>query len=532
MRAAGILLPIFSLPSDQGIGTLGQESYDFADWLQAAGQRYWQILPLGPTGYGDSPYQPFSTFAGNPYLIDLHAFSEDVLPREKFLACDLGGRCDLRQSGDLEQCSNSDQQWAAGAKRPAAGASGGQFIDYGKLYQNKLALLYEVYQVENYLGLEQTYPDFTTFCNEQADWLEDYVLFMALKEAHGGTPWYEWEDALRQREPEALETARRELGDRLRFHCWLQFHFDLQCKKLKAYVNEKGIQLIGDLPIYVALDSADVWSHPELFQMDEERRPRWVAGVPPDAFSATGQLWGNPLYDWKYHRQTGYQWWLQRIAHCFEQVDVLRLDHFRGFDAYYCVPAGDATAENGHWEDGPGTEFFAALQEALPNRQLIAEDLGFLTERVRDMLSASGFPGMKVLEFAFSADGASAYLPHRFVKNCVVYTGTHDNETLEAWFDTLPAEDLAFLTAYLDLEGSGREAYRERLIRAALGGVADTVIIPFQDWKGLGSEARINEPSTFGKNWKWRMQPGMADEALAEKICRLTALYGRMPADR
>lgn len=523
MRAAGILLPIFSLPSDQGIGTLGQESYDFADWLQAAGQRYWQILPLGPTGYGDSPYQPFSTFAGNPYLIDLHAFSETALPKEKLAACDLGGR----RATALEKGREAGQQ-SAGSQSIGGQPIGGQPIDYGKLYQNKLTLLYEVYQVENYIGLEQTYPTFTAFCDKHAGWLADYALFMALKEAHDGAPWYAWEEPLCKREPAALEAARRELGDRLRFHCWLQFHFDLQCRKLKAYVNEKGIQLIGDLPIYVALDSADAWSHPELFQMDEQRRPKWIAGVPPDAFSATGQLWGNPLYDWNYHRQTGYAWWIQRIAHCFEQVDVLRLDHFRGFDAYYCVPAGDETAERGHWEDGPGIAFFSALHQALPDGQFIAEDLGFLTERVRKLLADSGFPGMKVLEFAFSADGTSAYLPHRFVKNCVVYTGTHDNETLEAWFDTLPPEDLAFAIAYLDLKGSRRSHYRERVIRAALGGVADTVIIPFQDWKGLQSEARINEPSTFGKNWKWRMQEGMASEALAKEIRSLTALYGRL----
>ena len=611
MRAAGVLMPVFSLPNAQGIGTFGKESYAFADWLKKAGQSYWQILPLGPTGYGDSPYQPFSTFAGNPYLIDLEAFPETVLPKEKRLACDLGSGSYGEKGGDAPRQEKLDG------------------IDYGKLYTNKMALLFDGFQVENYIGIESHYPDFTDFCHQNASWLSDYALFRALKEAHGGAPWYEWETPLRMRRPDALEEARRTYGHQIRFYEWLQYHFSRQWKKLKKYVNGLGIQFIGDLPIYVALDSADAWSHPELFRVDGDGRPTFIAGVPPDAFSATGQLWGNPVYNWDYHKQTGYAWWIERVRHAFTEADVLRLDHFRGFDAFYCVPAGDATAEHGHWEDGPGAALFDALKRALPGKKLIAEDLGILTDRVRSLLAQTGYPGMKVLEFAFSADGASAYLPHRFEKNCVVYTGTHDNEPLRAWFETMPEADLAFLLDYLDLkeeqeavqqteadqqteavrhmeadrqteaeqqteaaqqteavqagketgtcsaaagcqrdasaagksdetrtekdetdtadtaqirkegfgdptQGDGKRSipakWLDRMIRAAYAGVEDTVIVPFQDWKGLSADARINAPATFGQNWKWRMQPGMADEALAKRILHLTKLYGRLNA--
>lgn len=495
MRKAGVLLPIFSLPGKYGIGTFGKEAYKFADKLKQAEQSYWQILPLGPTSYGDSPYQSFSTFAGNPYFIDLASFPEEILRKREYEKCDFGSN-------------------------PAD-------IDYGKLYENRLSVLYKAYQVENYIGLERTYGDFSAFCEENAFWLKDYALFMALKEAHGGAPWYEWEDGLRGHKEEALAPYRDKLGDRIRFHHWLQYHFTKQWRALKTYVNGLGIQFIGDIPIYVAFDSSDVWANPQLFQMDEARRPAWVAGVPPDGFSATGQLWGNPVYDWAYHKKTGYDWWVKRIEFTFRQVDVLRIDHFRGFEAYYCVPAGDKTAENGHWEKGPGTELFAALKNRLGEMPIIAEDLGFLTDGVRALLRESGYPGMKVLEFAFDSREESDYLPHRWPKNCVAYTGTHDNQTFAAWFDELSKEDRKMALDYMGLCGRDRSEWNEYAIRMAFASVADTVIVPFQDWKGLGAEARINEPSTLGKNWRWRMEKNAFDTKLIKKMAHLTKLYGR-----
>ena len=495
MRTAGVLLPVFSLPGKYGIGTFGKEAYWFADQLAAAGQHYWQILPLGPTSYGDSPYQSFSTFAGNPYFIDLEAFPEEILPKKKLRSYEFG----------------------ADPTR----------IDYGRLYDGRLKLLYEAYQVDNYLGLEKNYPDFTAFCQENASWLEDYALFMALKEQHDGAPWYTWEEPLKNHDEAALAPLRSSLGDRTRFHCWLQYQFKKQWTKLKAYVNGLGIELIGDIPIYVALDSSDVWSAPKLFQMDEERRPVWVAGVPPDGFCATGQLWGNPVYDWDYHRKTGYAWWMKRIQAMFELVDVLRIDHFRGFDAYYCVPAADETAENGHWENGPGIEFFQMIREKLGERRIIAEDLGFLTERVIKLVKDTGYPGMKILEFAFDSREESDYLPHRWPKNCVAYTGTHDNQTFRAWFHELPRADKKFALDYMNLDGRAEESWNEYAIRMAFASAADTVIIPLQDWCGLGSEARINQPSTLGGNWQWRMEKKNFDKKLAAKMLHVTKLYGR-----
>ena len=495
MRKAGVLLPIFSLPGKYGIGTFGKEAYQFADKLKKAGQSFWQILPLGPTSYGDSPYQSFSTFAGNPYFIDLEAFPETVLKKKDCAACDFG----------------SD---------PGR-------IDYGRLYEERLALLYQAYQVENYLGLEGKYADFTSFCRENASWLEDYALFMALKELHDGAPWYEWEEALKAHKEEALRPYREKLGDRIRFHCWLQYHFRRQWTELKKYVNALGIKLIGDLPIYVALDSADVWAEPALFQMDEKLCPRAVAGVPPDAFSAEGQLWGNPVYDWAYHKRQGYDWWIRRISHAFSLVDMLRIDHFRGFEAYYCVPYGHQTAEHGSWEKGPGMELFRRLKEACGELPVIAEDLGFLTDGVRELLRESGFPGMKVLEFAFDSCEESDYMPHRWEKNSVAYTGTHDNQTLKAWFDELPAASRKFMMDYLCLTGRKQEEWNEYAIRMSFASAADTVIVPFQDWKGLGALARINCPSTLGGNWEWRMERNAFDAALIKKMAHITKLYGR-----
>ena len=495
MRKAGVLLPIFSLPSKYGIGDFGVEAYNFIDKLKKAKQSYWQILPMGPTSYGDSPYQSFSTFAGNPYMIAPELFTEDILPLKEIEKYDFG----------------SDEE----------------SIDYGKLYENRLKMLYTAYQVENYLGIEKKYPDFTEFCNDNSFWLEDYVLFMALKEDHGGAPWYEWEDGIKNHEEEALKKERHRLGDRLRFHCWLQYHFYRQWTKLKKYANENGIEIIGDIPIYVAFDSSDVWGNPELFQMDEERRPRWVAGVPPDGFSATGQLWGNPVYDWTYHKKTGYAWWIKRVEYTFKLVDVLRIDHFRGFDEYYCIPSGDTTAEFGHWEKGPGIELFKAMESKIGKRKIIAEDLGFLTDTVIKLVKETGYPGMKILEFAFDSREESDYLPHRWEKNCIAYTGTHDNQTFSAWFDELSEEDRKMAIDYMGLNGRDESEWNEYSIRMAFASVADTVIIPFQDWKGLGAFARINEPSTLGKNWMWRMKKDSFDNELIEKMGNITKLYRR-----
>lgn len=503
MRTAGVLLPIFSLPGKYGIGSLGEEAFRFADQLHKAGQSFWQILPLGPTGYGDSPYQPFSTFAGNPYFIDLSVFPEEILKKEAVEACRFG--------------------------------SDSPFIDYGTLYEERLPLLFQAYQVENYLGLESRYPDFTAFCNENAFWLSDYGLFMALKEEHGGRPWYEWEEGLRRHEEAALLPYRKKLGDRIRFYCWLQYHFARQWRKLRTYVNGLGIRFIGDLPIYVALDSADVWGNPELFQLDEARRPRFVAGVPPDAFSSDGQLWGNPVYDWEAHRRQGYDWWIKRIRHALSQLDLLRMDHFRGFASYYRVPFGDTTAQNGNWEKGPGMELFRRLQEVIPELPVIAEDLGILTDEVRELLLESGFPGMKVLEFAFDSEEESDYLPHRWQKNCVAYTGTHDNDTLCTWLDGLTEKKKARAADYLCLQGRKKQTVAERnetVIRMAFLSAADTVIIPFQDWKGLGAEARINRPAAASGNWQWRMEEGAFDDGLARRMAHVTKLYGRMGARR
>ena len=497
MRGAGVLLPVFSLPGKYGIGRLGKDAFWFTDRLKEAGQSYWQILPTGPTGYGDSPYQPFSTFAGNPYFIDIEGFPDYVLKSERLMEEEKAFREDAR------------------------------YVNYEKLYERNRAVLYEAYQVENYCGIEKNYPDFSEFCEKNSFWLKDYAMYMSIKEENGGLPWYDWEDELKLREKSALEAAERRLGDSIRFYFWQQYHFMKQWKKLKEYANENGISIIGDIPIYVSADCADAWANPKLYQFDERCRPKSVAGVPPDAFSETGQLWGNPVYDWNYHKQTDYKWWTLRIEHAFSMYDVLRIDHFRGFDEYYCVPFVDKDAKNGHWEKGPGLEFFKRIKEKLGEKPIIAEDLGLLTDSVRKLVKDTGFPGMKVLEFAFSTSERSDYLPYKWDKNCVAYTGTHDNETLYTWFDELTEDELSFVTDYLDLSGRERIEYNDAMIRLLLGSVADTAIIPMQDWLGLDCNSRINTPSTLGLNWKWRLKKEDFSEKQAEKMRKLTELYER-----
>ena len=493
MRGSGMLLPVASLPSKYGIGSFSKSAYEFVDLCAEAGQKYWQILPLGPTSYGDSPYQSFSTFAGNPYFIDLETLiQEGLLTKEECDACDFGDNP--------------------------------HYIDYGKIYENRFDLLRKAYERSKFLG-RQEYLDFK---KANKDWLHNYGLYMAVKNHFHGVSWNQWDEDIRTRQPEAVERYEDEFSSEIDFYSYLQYLFQKQWTALKAYANGKGIQIIGDIPIYVAFDSADTWANPELFQFTSDGEPLAVAGCPPDGFSATGQLWGNPLYRWDYHEQTGFAWWIRRIRHCFTLYDIVRVDHFRGFDEYYAIPYGHTTAELGKWEKGPGLKLFTALKDALGDMPIIAEDLGFLTPSVLQLVHDTGYPGMKVLEFAFDSREESDYLPHNYPRNCVVYTGTHDNQTLKAWYQEMSDTDRNFAIEYMDLEGKNADQVQMSFIRAALASVADTAIIPLQDYLGLGAEARINTPSTLGDNWKWRLTEGEFTHELAAKIRRLAKIYGRI----
>lgn len=491
-RECGVLLPISSLPSKYGIGCFSKSAYEFVDQLKAAGQGCWQILPLGPTSYGDSPYQSFSTFAGNPYFISLEDLIEEGVLTEK--------ECDAVDFGSREDD-----------------------VDYEKIYKGRYKLLRKAYERSDI----SKNPDFVRFQQEQAHWLGDYALFMAVKDRFEGIPWTEWAEDIRLRWNNALDYYRKELYFEIEFQEYMQFKFYKQWAKLKAYANRRGIRIIGDIPIYVAMDSADTWANPGLFKLDENNEPTQVAGCPPDGFSATGQLWGNPLYNWAYHKKTGYDWWLKRIAYCFDLYDIVRIDHFRGFDEYYSIPYGDETAVNGHWEKGPGMDLFNTVKEKLGELDIIAEDLGFLTESVFQLLKDSGYPGMKVLQFAFDPSEDSDYLTYKYQRNCVVYTGTHDNDTTAGWFEKLSDGDKEVALRYMNSFYTPKEEQHWDLIALAMRSTADTCIIPVQDFLGLGSEARINMPSTLGDNWKWRMTKGAFSEELKEKIRRMTKLYGR-----
>ena len=492
MRSSGILLPVSSLPSEYGIGCFSKSAYEFVDNLREAGQRYWQILPLGPTSYGDSPYQSFSTFAGNPYFIDLETLiQQGLLTEEECRAVDFG----------------EDPQYA----------------DYEKLHKGRETLLRTACQRS---GLKES-QKFRDFLAEQREWLEDYALYMAIKKKMNHVSWLEWPRELRDRDPDTMEACRRELGEDIYFCQFVQYEFYRQWNELRRYANRQGVQIIGDIPIYVALDSSDVWADRELFQFGEDGLPTAIAGCPPDGFSATGQLWGNPLYDWNCHRATGYEWWIRRMRCCSEWYDVVRIDHFRGFDQYYAIPFGDKTAEHGQWQDGPGLELFQAIQRALGEIQVIAEDLGFITEGVEKLVRDTGYPGMKVLEFAFDSREASNYLPHTYTSNCVVYTGTHDNETIAGWYQNLCPEDLEYCRDYMGNWRTPREEIHWDFIRLAMMSVAEICIIPMQDYLGLDNRARMNQPSTVGGNWRWRLQKGQTDPKLLEKIRKLTIISGR-----
>ena len=493
MRASGILMPVFSLPSRYGIGSFSKSAYQFVDMLKKAGQKYWQILPLCPTSYGDSPYQSFSTYAGNPYFIDLDQLIEEkLLTRKECQACDFG--------------------------------DDPQDIDYGKLYENRFKLLRKAYERAN-VGEDQ---EFEAYRRENAWWLDDYALFMAVKDRFDGVAWNEWAEDIRLRWSNAMDYYRRELYYEIEFYSYLQFVFMKQWKKLKNYANINGIEIIGDIPIYVAFDSADAWANPELFQFDAENLPTAVAGCPPDGFSADGQLWGNPLYRWDYHRETGFDWWIRRIAYCSELYDVVRIDHFRGFDEYYSIPYGDTTARNGHWEKGPGIALFEAAKNRLGELNIIAEDLGYITDSVKKLVADSGFPGMKVLEFAFDSREKSDYLPYTYEKNSVVYTGTHDNETIAGWYAGLDKSDLKMCTDYMNIDRIPGKEYHWDFIRLAMLSVSDLCVIPIQDYLGLDNRARINHPSTLGTNWRWRLAKGQLSAPLLKEIREMTRISGRL----
>lgn len=489
MRKCGVLLPISSLPSKFGIGSFSREAYKFVDFLKAAGQKCWQLLPIGPTSYGDSPYQAFSTFAGNPYFIDLETLIEDgLLTKEE---------CDRYDFGDNQR-----------------------YIDYEKMYHSRFTVLrvaFERFNTEDH--------DYQKFIASNADWLDGYALYMSIKDAKGGISCMEWEDELRIRKPEVIAEYSSKYAKDIEFYKFIQYEFTKQWMKLKAYANENGIQIIGDIPIYVSGDSADVWMNPELFQLDEKLVPTQVAGCPPDAFSETGQLWGNPLYRWDYHKKTDYAWWVKRIEKCYEWYDILRIDHFRGFDEYYAIPYGDATAEFGHWEQGPGYDLFRVIKEKTGDKEVIAEDLGFLTPSVIELVEKTGYPGMKVLQFAFDSREESDYLPHNYNKNCVVYTGTHDNATTVGWVSELCEEDLAFAKEYLHV--TTEEEICPELIRVAYASVANLCIIPMQDWLQLDSSARMNTPSTLGGNWQWRVYEQEWTQELAANMKNMAVTYRR-----
>ncbi len=493
-RSSGILLPVFSLPSPYGIGTFGREAYNFIDFLQAAGQKYWQMLPLGPTGFGDSPYQSFSAYGGNPYFIDL-----DILIEE----------------GLLDRDEVEGIFWG---ENPAK-------VDYGTLYSQRELLLrkaFSRFRLEGGWG-----ESFEAFCRANAGWLEDYTLYMALKKHFDMKPWQEWEDEdIRLRRPDAIKKYTEFLRDDVRYHLFSQFLFFSQWNALRAYGKEKGIGFIGDLPIYVSMDSADAWASPAFLQIDGEGKPLGVAGVPPDYFSATGQLWGNPLYDWDAMKQDGYSWWMRRIAVSAGMFDIIRLDHFRGLESYWSVPRDEDTAVKGKWLPGPGMDFIEKLKRQFPGLDIIAEDLGLLTEEVHKLLADSGFPGMKVLQFAFGSGNDCDYLPHKFNPNSVVYTGTHDNTTVRGWLEEEASEgERIYAEKYFGL--SWEEGKNWGFIRGAMGSVANLCVVQMQDYLNLPNSARINTPATLGGNWQWRLTEGQATAELAGRISQMTGLYGR-----
>ena len=498
MRNSGVLLSVTSLPSKYGIGCFDKAAYDFVDWLEKSGQRYWQILPLGSTSHAgafDSPYQAYSAFAGNPYFISL-----DTLVEEGVLT--------------TEEC----EQTAFGTD-PSR-------VNYDLLFANRMSLLRKAYE------RSQIHKNaaFRAFCQENFWWLDDYALFMAVKEFFGGAGWTQWPEDIRMHYGFALDYYREKLYFDVEFHKYLQFKFYEQWSALKKYANDKDILIVGDIPIYVSPDGSDVWAQPEMFELDENNMPTRIAGCPPDSFNADGQVWGNPLYRWDYHRATGYHWWITRMWYSYKLYDMVRIDHFRGFDEYFAIPAATGNAMEGTWEPGPGMELFNTLHQALGERGVIAEDLGLLTDSVRQLVADSGFPNMKVLQFAFDKNdigGANDYLPHNYNNNCVVYTGTHDNEAIHGWFMGLGKEEKEFVRDYMgDHETANKRMYKQ-LIAMAMRSAAKDCIIPAQDWLGLDNTSRMNAPGTVGVNWSWRLTPGQINDELAEEVLIITKRFGR-----
>ena len=495
-RSAGIIMHIASLPGKFGIGTFGQEAYEYADFLYKSGIKYWQILPLGQTGYGDSPYQSFSAFAGNPYFIDFDLLAKDGLLREEEYM--------YENYGDNRE-----------------------YIDYGLLFKIKYIVLKRAYNNFKNINSLRIRDEFDRFCRENRWWLEDYAMYMAIKNHFNLVSWQEWDEDIKKREHQALERYKELLKDEIEYWEFIQYLFFKQWNHLKKYVNAQGIEIIGDIPIYVAEDSADVWSNPNAYLIDKHSlKPISVAGCPPDAFSATGQLWGNPIYDWEYMENDGYSWWIKRVRESLRLYDVVRIDHFRGFESYWKIPYGDETAVNGEWVKGPGMKLFNAIKDALGEVNVIAEDLGFLTDEVKHFLDESGFPGMKVLQFAFDAREESNYLPHTYSKNCVAYTGTHDNDSFRGWYDVSASrEDVKYCKDYLNL--SEEEGYNWGFIRGVWSSVANLAVATMQDFLDRGDETRINIPSTLGNNWKWRALEGSYNDELADRIYKYTKMYGR-----
>ena len=498
-RYAGVLLSVTSLPSRYGIGCFDSAAYKFVDWLEKAGQRYWQILPLGSTAHGgsdDSPYQSYSAFAGNPYLINLEALIGQGLLRQE--------ECDAVAFGD----------------NPAK-------VDFDLLAQNRLQLLHKAYE-RSHIGDN---PEFHAFCQDNAWWLDDYALFMALKSFFADVPFIQWPTDIRMHWGFALDYYNEKLYFDVEFQKYLQFLFARDWFALKAYANSKHIQIVGDIPIYVSPDGADVWAHPELFQLDTENKPYAIAGCPPDAFAADGQVWGNPLYRWDYHRATGYEWWCSRMWYSFRLYDVVRIDHFRGFDAYFSIPAGADSAKYGHWEPGPGMDLFNTIRWNLGDVQVIAEDLGTMTDSVRELVRSSGYPNMKVVQFALDEGDICAsndYWPHNYGQNCVVYTGTHDNETIAGWFAGLSPAAKAKIRDYLcDYTTPDSQIYRS-LINLAMTSTAKDCIVPIQDYLGLPNTARMNMPGTVGFNWRWRLTREQLTDALAQELKALTYRTNRV----
>lgn len=493
VRGAGLLMPISSLPAPYGIGTMGQEAYKFVDYLKKAGQSYWQVLPVGPTSYGDSPYQSFSAFAGNPYFIDLDYLVEEGLIKKE----------------DITKYPWGDNE---------------EYIDYAIIYESRFKVLHQAFENSDHKNSEA----YKAFLKDNGHWLEDYSMYMAVKGHFDNQEWLKWDEDIKMRTPEAMDKYAQMLADEIDFWKFCQFKFFEQWNKIRAYANDNGIEIIGDIPLYIALDSADVWANKELFELDEDVKPINVAGVPPDAFSEDGQLWGNPLYNWTKMEEMDFAWWKQRMSSNSKLYDIIRIDHFIGVVKYYSIPAGLTNAKKGEWRQGPGRKLVDAINSAIGDAKIIAEDLGVSMQEVKDVLAYSGYPGMKIVQFAFGGGTDNEHLPHNYNQNMVVYGGTHDNETVVGYFAEQSLEELKYAFAYMGI--TSKAEITDAVLRIAYASVASIAIFQVQDVLGLGSEARMNVPSTVGTNWKWRMLPGGAlNDSHAKKLYRLSEIYGRLP---